>query len=152
MPLQLGGVETARRQVVPWNPEIPAECNDAKARVAELRNQGFLVIKEEDGEVTLDPPERADDQGLFRILSQNGDDRVIWDRRDKNQVKEAFLKFKELMKKGYTAYVTKRDGSRGHRITEFDPGLEEIILGADLGNGKRGPAGEATLVPKTVPG
>lgn len=152
MPLQLGGVETARRQRVPWNPDIPAEGLDAANRIKELRSQGFVVVQEEDGEVTLDPPKRDPNVGVFRILSQNGDDRVIWDRRDKHQVKEAFQKFKELMQEGYTAYVTSNDGSRGHRITEFDPGLEEIILGTDLGNGQRGQAGEVVCVPKTVPG
>jgi len=152
MPLQLGGVETARRQIVLWNPEAPEEHKDSKERIEKLISQGFILKNETDGEVVLDPPNRDADIGCFRILSQNGDDRVIWDRREKNQVKEAFNKFKELMKKGYTAYATRNDGSRGHRITEFDPGLEEIILGAIGIGGKRGPAGEAVLVPKTVPG
>ena len=152
MPLQLGGVETARRQLVLWNPAISAECTDAKDRVKELENKGFLISEKENGSITLSPPKRDPNVGVFRILSQNGDDRVIWDRRNKNQVKEAFLKFKELMKKGYTAYVTRNDGSKGHRIDEFNPALEEIILGAPRGNGQRGPAGEVVCVPRTVAG
>jgi hypothetical protein len=142
MPLALGGVETARRQVVLWDSDNEDEHIEAMGRIIDLKKEGFSIVKEENGEVVLEPPARGEDIGCFRILSDNGDDRVVWDRRIATQVREAFMKFKELMKKGYTAYAIRRDGSRGHRITEFDPGLEEIILGA----------GEAVLVPKTVPG
>ncbi len=142
MTLQLGGVETKRPQVVVWNPDVQEEGADARTRISNLKRCGFSVRCKERGEVTLDPPIRGENIGLFRILSDNGDDRVVWDRRIKEQVKEAFAKFRALLKKGYTAYAVHRDGSRGHKITEFDPGLQEIILGA----------GEAILVPKTAPG
>ena len=142
MALQLGGVDTARRQEVLWDPDSHSQCVEAQQRIDELCDQGFLITEEDNGEVTLEPPERDPNICVFRILSQNGDDRVIWDRRDKSQVKEAFQKFKELLKKGYTAYVTRIDGSKGHKITEFHPGLEEILLQAK----------EAVCVPKTVPG
>ncbi|MHA2280073.1 MAG: hypothetical protein ACXAC5_04250 [Promethearchaeota archaeon] len=142
MPLQLGGVETKRRQVVVWDTEDPEQLRDATDRIASLKKSGFTVTSTDEGETTLEPPKRDPNIGVFRILSQNGDDRVIWDRRDKHQVKEAFQKFKELLDKGYTAYAATADGRRGHKITAFDPGLQEIILGA----------GEAILVPRTVPG
>lgn len=142
MPLQLGGIETERKQVVVWDTDDPAQCQDAINRVTSLTKDGFTVACKDTGEITLEPPKRDPNIGMFRILSQNGDDRVIWDRRDKNQVKEAFQKFRELLQKGYTAYAATPDGSRGHKITAFDPGLQEIILGA----------GEAILIPKTIPG
>lgn len=142
MPLQLGGVETERKQVVVWDTDDPVQCQDAVDRVASLTKDGFIVAYKDTGEITLEPPKRDSNIGVFRVLSQNGDDRVIWDRRDKNQVKEAFQKFRELLSKGYTAYAATPDGKRGHKITAFDPGLQEIILGA----------GEAILVPRTVPG
>lgn len=142
MTLQLGGVETKRPQVIVWNPDVYEEGTEARGRIAGLKRCGFSVRCKTQGEVVLDPPARGEHIGLFRVLSDNGDDRVIWDRRIKKQVKEAFTKFRELLKKGFTAYAVHRDGSRGHKITEFDPGLQEIILGA----------GEAVLVPKTMPG
>lgn len=83
----------------------------------------------------MDPPTRDPNQGLFRILSESGDDHVVWDRRDAAQVKDAYKKFNELIKKGYTAYATTSAGKKSHRIDDFDPSLEEIIL-----------------VPKTIPG
>jgi len=142
MPLQIGGVETKRKQVIVWDPSDKHQLRDAMNRVLELKNEGFNVLSNDDGEIVMSPPGRDPNIGLFRILSQNGDDRVIWDRRNKDQVREAFQKFRELLDKGYTAYAATPDGGRGHKITAFDPGLEEIILGA----------GEAILVPKTVPG
>ncbi len=183
MPLNLGGVETLRPQVITWNPDAYDEAADARQQIADLKKQGFTVRNEEDGEVILQPPQRDPNQGCFRILSQNGDDRIVWDRRNKKEVKEAFKVFKEFIEKGYTAYVVRSDGSRGHKITDFDYALEEIIFGQREGSNdvsgrgvageaggsrrgskraaapassssdeERGPAGEAVLVPKTVPG
>lgn len=149
MPLQMGGIETARPQTLVWNPGINAEVQDAIERKDELLKQGFLLREETEGKITLDPPEKDSNIGVFRVLSQNGDDRIIWDRRSKDQVKEAFEKFKEFLRKGYTAYVTRDDGKPGHKISEFNPGLEEVIL--DL-VGANGIGREATMVPKTVPG
>lgn len=142
MPLNLGGVETARPQTVTWDPYLYDQLTEARKRIDSLTKQGFILEYEEEGEARLLPPDRDPNIGCFRILSDNGDDRVIWDRRIPKQVKEAFKKFKELMKKGYSAYATTSDGSRGHKITEFDPSLEEIVLGAK----------EAILLPKTAPG
>jgi ABC-type glycerol-3-phosphate transport system substrate-binding protein len=135
MPLQLGGVDTMRPQVISWDPTIYDQLTEAAEEIKRLENQGFTIDYEEDGEARLIPPAKDPNVGVFRILSQNGDDRIVWDRRIKDQVKEAFKKFKELIAKGYAAYAATSDGNRGHKITEFDPGLEEIIL-----------------IPKTVPG
>lgn len=141
-PLRLGGPETARNQLIVWDPECEAETRDAKAQIHKLQGEGFRIGRSDIGEVQLLPPERDPHICVFRTLSQNGDDRVIWDRRCANQVREAFKKFKELLAKGYTAYATRADGSRGHKIHEFDPGLQEILLSA----------AEVLFVPRTVPG
>lgn len=135
MPLQLGDTSTERSQVIVFNPAIAAEVDDAVRRRATLTARGFKVTKESEGSITFDPPERSPYLGVFRILSENGDDRVVWDRRDPKQVKEAFQKFREFVGKGYSAFATTSGGHKGHRIDDFDPGLEEVLL-----------------VPRTVPG
>ena len=137
MPLDMGGIETERPQVVVWDKTRPEQREEAETRMEELRTQGFQLVSfsATNGVAHFMPPPRNENLGCMRILSQNGDDRLVWDRTMKDQVKEAFKKFKELMKKGYTAYAATSDGVKGHKITEFDPGLQEIIL-----------------VPKTVPG
>lgn len=143
MPLQLGGLETTRPQVVTWDPEVNAQVTEARQKIAELVAQGYREKQVDEGEVVLDPPPKAPTTNVMRILSQNGDDRIVWDRTNAAQVKEAFLKFKELIKKGYTAFATLANGQKGHKITEFDPGLMEILLSKDT---------EILMVPKTVPG
>lgn len=142
MPLQLGGVETARPQIITFNPEVAAEVRDALNRRAKLERQGFRVKKEDSGEILLEPPPSGPSIHVFRILSQDGDERLVWDRLDPKQVKEAFVKFKELLKKGYTAFCVLASGQRGHKITDFDPGLQEILLTNK----------EVLLVPPTIPG
>ncbi|APU88919.1 hypothetical protein Rctr197k_113 [Virus Rctr197k] len=142
MPLQLGGVETSRPAIVTWDPKVAAEVADAvKQRIA-LVAQGFKLRDEKEGEAVFDPPPTGPNIHVFRILSQNGDERVVWDRLDPKQVKEAYAKFKELVAKGYTAFATLASGKRGHKITEFDPGLEEVLLASK----------EVLFVPSTIPG
>ncbi len=143
MPLQLGGVETERGQTVLWNPDAWQEVIDAIDRINKLKDDGFALVSLTRGEARLVPPELDPNQSVIRILSQNGDDRLIWDRSRKDEVKEAFDKFNELLKKGYTAYILNSKGERGHKITEFDPGLEEVVFAQIK---------EAVLVPRVVPG
>ncbi len=142
MPLQLGGIDTMRPQLIGWDPTFYNQLIDAQKEIQKLKDQGFTIDYEKEGEARLIPPSRDANIKVFRILSENGDDRLIWDRRIRNQVKDAFKKFKEFIKRGYSAYATFSDGSPGHKITEFDPSLEEILLRAN----------EVTLVPKTAPG
>ena len=135
MPLQMGGIETSRAQRVLWDASNPDESLEASDRIESLIKKGFTIQHFIDGEARLVPPPMKPNESCMRILSQNGDDRVVWDRTAKDQVKEAFKKFTELVKKGYTAYAANTNGTKGHKITDFDPGLQEIIL-----------------IPKTIPG
>lgn len=128
MPLQLGDVSTERAQLVTWDPEVPAEADESKQRITELVCQGFRLLSLQNGEAHLIPPARDPHQGMMRILSQNGDDRLVWDRRNPDEVREAAQKYAELVEDGYTAYVATSDGSRGHRIDMFDPALEEVVM------------------------
>jgi hypothetical protein len=130
MPLVLGGVETSRPQTIVWDTQNPQEHIEALARVNELFKQGFTYkdVNPLEGTISMTPPPRDPNKGLFRILTENGDDRVVWDRRSGPQVKDAYKQFNELAAKGYTAYAVTATGDRGHKITEFDPALEEIIM------------------------
>ena len=80
------------------------------------------------GELVLEPPPRPPDTGLMRIMSQNGDDRIVWSRRVADEVREAYDRFKELIDKGYRAYAILADGSRGHELFAFNPTIEESLL------------------------
>jgi hypothetical protein len=135
MPLVMGDASTDRPQQITFDPACPAQGREARARYKRLRKSGYRLRGREPGALLLDPPPRDPNLGVFRILSQSGDDRIVWDRRVAAQVKDAYRKFKELIGKGYTAYATLGGGKRGHKLDDFDPGLEEILM-----------------VPSTVPG
>lgn len=117
-------------QRVLWNPAVSAEVDEALNRIRSLTDQGFRTIGGSlpDGELLLAPPPRPADTGLMRILSQNGDDRIVWSRRIAAEVREAYDKFRELIAKGYRAYAILSDGSRGHELFDFDPMVEECLL------------------------
>lgn len=144
MPLKLGGVETERPCIIPYNPAVAAEAKEALDKMMQLIAEGYRLTHKEEGEIRLAPPPIDPNLCFFRILSQNGDDRIVWDRRKPDEVREAFAKFKELLAKGYTAYAVLSSGKRGHKITEFDPSLEEILMSKSVK--------EVVMVPATMPG
>lgn len=65
---------------------------------------------------------------VMKILSDKGDDRVVWDRNKGKEAKEAKAKFAELLGKGYKAYSVDESGNKKTRIEEFDVDAQEVIL------------------------
>lgn len=135
MPLQLEPDRTERPKRVVWDPAEPAQAAEAQRERAGLLARGFILRMEAEGEALFDPPQLEEYHLVMRTLSQNGDDRIVWDRRDGKQVREAATKFNTLVKAGYTMYAAGRGGKRSHKMEIFDPTVEEIIA-----------------VPGTVPG
>ena len=65
-----------------------------------------------------------------------GHDRIIWDRRYRDQIGEARDKFNELVRLGFTPYLTRKDGTKANRpMDEFDPDAEEVIMVAPTAAG-----------------
>ena len=129
MPLCLE-THAAPPQRILWDPAVSTEVDEALAKLRELTEQGFRAVGGSlpDGELLLAPPPRPPGTGLMRILSQNGDDRIVWSRRVAAEVREAYDKFRELIQKGYKAYAILSDGTRGHELHDFDPFVEECLL------------------------
>jgi hypothetical protein len=144
MPLQLNTPESARDKLITWDPDNLVEANEAREEIARFRRLGFTVSDEAniEGECKLYAPSPAEHQLIYRVLSENGDDRLVWDRRNKDEVEEAKVKFEEYVEKGYKAYVCRRDGSKGSQIDSFDALLQEVIM----------EKGQVVMVPKTMPG
>lgn len=69
---------------------------------------------------------------LSRKITGNGiggDDRIIWDRRYRDQVEEARDKFHQLIKLGYKAFLVKQGGKKCNElVTEFLPEYEELLM------------------------
>jgi hypothetical protein len=130
MPLCLETYAAPPQRIL-WDPADPAETDEAVQKMRDLvLNKKFRVVggSIREGELLLQPPPRPPDTGLMRIMSQNGDDRIVWSRRVANEVREAHDKFKQLIQKGYRAYAILADGSRGHELADFDPMVEECLL------------------------
>lgn len=130
MPLVMGGVETERANLVIFDTEDPTQIHEASVKVGELIGKGFSIdeLRSRPGEVRLIPPKKKSSMGFMRVLTKNGDDRIVWDRDFPDQIKDAYKMFKDLLAKGYTAYIAMTNGEKGHSIDEFDPLAEEIIM------------------------
>ena len=68
--------------------------------------------------------------GLMSALDRDaGDQRVMWDRENEDEVEAARRMFRDLTRKGYLAYkATGKRGEQGEQIRDFDPDAERIIL------------------------
>lgn len=67
--------------------------------------------------------------GQMHELDASGDQRVMWDRTQLDEVASARKTFDDLRKKGYLAYRAEgKKGEAGEQIREFDPDAERIIL------------------------
>lgn len=67
--------------------------------------------------------------GEMAVMGRSGDTKVIWDADNETEVENARRTFKELTGKGFAAWSVKgRNGDKDHRITEFDPEAERVIL------------------------
>lgn len=73
-------------------------------------------------------PTLAPEACEMRIMGKPGDTKVIWDPSRPAEVDAARKQFNELRRKGYVAFKGKKDGSKGKKITEFDPKAQRMIM------------------------
>lgn len=67
-------------------------------------------------------------QHSMQIMDPTGHTTVSWSEGNTAEVEVARTTFTEMLKKGYQAFRVGKDGGRGTRMTEFDPGAEEMLL------------------------
>lgn len=66
---------------------------------------------------------------VMHTLDDSGDQRVMWDKNNDDEVNAAERMFDDLRRKGYLAYKAQgKRGERGEQLREFDPDAERIIL------------------------
>jgi hypothetical protein len=63
-----------------------------------------------------------------RMDAGHGDKKSIWDVTNPDELEMAQKEFDELTKKGFTAFYVKDDGSKGERMTKFEPKAGTMIL------------------------
>lgn len=57
---------------------------------------------------------------VLTVLCGKGDDRLVWDAADPEQVKEAIEKFDEMMGKGYVAFLVDERGKQVGQVNKAD--------------------------------
>ena len=68
-------------------------------------------------------------QHQMHTLDRTGDQKVMWDASNDDEVEAARDTFVKLTGKGYMAYRAQgKKGEQGEQIRSFDPDAERIIL------------------------
>lgn len=137
MPLVIPEVEELiqDRRIV-WAANSLKQVDEAKAIIMAYKRKGYLILLA-DGtemvnfrpryeEVVIKAEKVAGHQ--MKILSDKGDERIVWDKEDGYKAKAAKKKFEELLGKGYKAYSVLPNGNKNRRIHEFDVDAEEILM------------------------
>lgn len=70
-----------------------------------------------------------DHHGAMYRMDATGDTRIVWDKRNPEEVDNARATFDRMRGKGYLAYaVDPANAEKGAQLTAFDPGAEKIIF------------------------
>jgi len=72
---------------------------------------------------------------MLSILDASGDQRIIWDPDNADDVAHAKETFDSWIKKGRRAFSVNKKGEKDQQIREFDPRAEKVILAPALVGG-----------------
>lgn len=123
------------RRIV-WDCTRLKEVDEAKTLIRQYRAEGHVITKA-DGtlldkfspsleEVIVKAQKVA--KRVMKILCEKGDERLVWDKENGKEAKEAKVKFEDLIKKGYMAFSVDAKGKKNRKIEEFDIDAEEILM------------------------
>ena len=125
---------------ITWDPCRLKEIDEAKAHILSYKRGGYEIITADGkpmerfhpslGEVKILVKKVAHKTwtGLMKILCEEGDKRLTWDKENGKEAKEAKKEFLDLIANGYKAYSVNENGKKSRRIEEFDVDAEEILM------------------------
>lgn len=73
--------------------------------------------------------------GTLHVMDRQGDTKLMWDRKNTDEVAAARRTFEDLKKKGFSAYAVKGSGDKGVALTRFDAAEERIIMSPPMAGG-----------------
>jgi len=122
---------------ITWDCGRIKEIDQAKNMILGYKRMGYLIEKT-DGtpmerfasnleEVIIRAKKIAGNR-VMKILCAKGDERLVWDKDNGKEAKEAKKKYEELLGKGFKAYSVDSSGKKSRRIEEFDVDAEEILM------------------------
>jgi hypothetical protein len=124
------------RRIV-WDSGILRQIDEAKRKIREARAEGYEIVTADGNplvrfraslEEVIIKSKKALGRRVMKILSEAGDERLVWDKENGHEAKEAKAKFSELVGKGYMAFSVDSKGNKNRRIEEFDVDAEEILM------------------------
>lgn len=119
-----------------WNSTKLKEIDEAKKEYLKYRNQGYIIQKIDGTPLDRFLPYLEElivkahktCRRVMKILNDKGDERLVWDKENGKQAKEAKVKFEELLAGNYMAFSVDSKGNKNRKITEFDVDAEEILM------------------------
>jgi hypothetical protein len=121
-----------------WDTQNKKQVEEAKAWFVEFKRKGVPIedaqgrpvqfFRPHYGELVAKATQDHSGNRVLKILCEKGDDRIVWDRNNGRQAKEAKEKFLSLIGQKYTAYSVDAKGKKNRRIEEFDVEAEEILM------------------------
>jgi len=123
------------RRVV-WDSKKLKQIDEAKKTIMKFKRLGYKIILTDGSpmekfsaslEEVIIKAEKIYNR-VLKILTEEGDNRLTWDKENGIQAKEAKAKFVEFLKKGYKAYSVDTRGRKNRKIEEFDVDAEEILM------------------------
>lgn len=128
--------ELVMDQRIIWDSKNLKEVDEAKARIMAFKRQGYEILLSTGVMMERFRPYYEEvivkakkiGKHVMKILCDKGDERIVWDRENGLQAKEAKVKFQELIGKSYSAYSVDSQGKKNMKIEEFDIDAEEILM------------------------
>lgn len=128
--------ELVMDQRIVWDQSKMKEIEQAKKMIMSYKRKGYEILKS-DGtlmerfspfleEVIVKVQNIA--KSVMKILTDEGDERLVWDRDNGREAKQAKKRFLDLIKQGYTAFSVDLDSQKNRKIKEFDVDAEEILM------------------------
>ena len=119
-----------------WDSKRLKEIDEAKAEYRKYRSQGYEIQKSDGTAIDKFMPyleelvikAKKTYNHVMKILNDKGDERLVWDKENGKQAKEAKAKFEELLGKKYMAFSVDTQGDKNRKIEEFDVDAEEILM------------------------
>jgi hypothetical protein len=71
----------------------------------------------------------------LHVMDETGDTKLIWDKSNRDEVKNAEETFDRLKKKGFIAYSVDKEGGKGKVISAFDADAQKIIMSPAMAGG-----------------
>jgi hypothetical protein len=130
-------------QRIIWNKSRMKEIEQAKRMIIGFKRQGYEIQKSDGSLMEKFSPlleevivkARKVAKSVMMILTEKGDERLVWDKDNGREAKQAKRKFLELLAEGYTAFSVDHVSEKNRKIKEFDIDAEEILMVPEIVKG-----------------